>query len=319
MRVLRVFSYIFCILSVACAHTQPIVIAHRGASGYLPEHSLSAVTAAHIMNADYIEQDVVMSKDNVPVVLHDIHLESVTDVEVKFPKRKRKDGRFYAIDFTLKELKTLELHERTKEDGSPVFKNRFPLQPTGMKIPTLQEEILLIKGLNRSRKKNTGLYVELKKPEFHKKHGLDIGEEVLKVLNDNGYLKASDKVFIQSFDDKALKSLKTKTSIKLVQLVGVNKWQESHLDYEKMMTEAGLKKVSTYAQVVGPYLGYFVDENARMKNQKLILLSKNLGMEVHVFTLRSDQLPKGFKSIQGLIEILKKLGVDGYFSDQPDM
>lgn len=314
-------NLLFCsliLLLASCTHSKPLVIAHRGASGYLPEHSLSAAAAAHMMNVDFIEQDVVLTKDNVPIVLHDIHLERVTDVESKFPKRKRKDERFYAIDFTLKELKTLELHERTGKDGLPVFKNRFPLQSTGMKIPTLQEEILLIKGMNKSRVKNVGLYVELKQPEFHRENNKDIGEEVLRVLNQNEYSSSKDKVFIQCFEDKALKKLRKKTTIKLIQLIGLNSWKASSVNYNKMMTKEGLKKVSSYSDGIGPFIGYFLEGKAE-KYKSLFEISKELGLEVHVYTLRKDQLPKGFKSMKSLVAYFRRLGVSGYFSDQPDL
>ena len=97
------------------------VIAHRGASGYLPEHTLEAATLAFSLKPDFIEQDVVISKDNVPVVLHDIHLETVTNVEAVYPKRHRADGRYYARDFTLEELRNLRVHERANSDGKQVF------------------------------------------------------------------------------------------------------------------------------------------------------------------------------------------------------
>ena len=89
-----------------------IVIAHRGASGYLPEHTLPAKAMAYAMHPDYLEQDVVLSKDDVPIVIHDIHLDAVTNVAELFPDRKRKDGRYYVIDYTFDELKTLRVVER---------------------------------------------------------------------------------------------------------------------------------------------------------------------------------------------------------------
>ncbi|MCA9216274.1 MAG: hypothetical protein KDB27_24565, partial [Planctomycetales bacterium] len=104
-----------------------IVIAHRGASGYLPEHTLPAKALAYGMGADFLEQDVVLSRDGVPIVLHDIHIDTVTDVAKKFPNRKRGDGRFYAIDFDVAELKTLDVVERfDAQTKKAVFPNRFP-------------------------------------------------------------------------------------------------------------------------------------------------------------------------------------------------
>jgi glycerophosphoryl diester phosphodiesterase len=104
--------FVLLLAALSAAAVEPAVIAHRGASGYLPEHTLEAVTLAHAQGAEHIEQDLVLSRDDVPVVLHDIHLDSVTDVAAKFPSRKREDGRWYALDFTLAELKQLRVTER---------------------------------------------------------------------------------------------------------------------------------------------------------------------------------------------------------------
>jgi len=101
------------------------IIAHRGASGYLPEHTLEAYGAAYFMGSDYIEQDLVMPGDGVPICLHDLYLEPTTDVEEIFPERCRNDGRGYAADFTLEEIKMLKVHERTV-NGKPGFPDRFP-------------------------------------------------------------------------------------------------------------------------------------------------------------------------------------------------
>ena len=106
---------------------KPLVIAHRGASGYLPEHTLESAAYAHALGADYIEQDIVMSRDGTLVVLHDIHLETTTDVAARFPDRKRPDGRFYALDFTWDELRSLRVSERfDPKTGAAVFPRRFP-------------------------------------------------------------------------------------------------------------------------------------------------------------------------------------------------
>ena len=120
--------------------TEKIVIAHRGASGYLPEHTLAAKAAAHAMRADYIEQDVVLSKDGVPMVLHDIQIDTVTDVAQMFPDRARADGRFYAIDFTLDELKALTVSSASTSTASRSFPGRFPRGAASFQIPTLAEE-----------------------------------------------------------------------------------------------------------------------------------------------------------------------------------
>jgi glycerophosphoryl diester phosphodiesterase len=187
----------------------PIVIAHRGASGYLPEHTLAAKALAHGMGADFLEQDVVLSKDGVPIVLHDIHLDSTTDVAQRFADRARTDGRFYAIDFNLDELRQLRVHERSNLDASgtraAVFPERFPAHSTLFQIPTLAEEIALIAGLDRSRNCQTGLYVELKSPNWHLAQGQDLALAVLDVLQLAGYANLPEQVYLQCFDDKTLR------------------------------------------------------------------------------------------------------------------
>ena len=100
---------------------RPAIIAHRGACGYLPEHTLQAVELAHQLGADYIEQDVVLSSDGIPLVLHDVTLELTTDVATIYPNRHRNDGLFYAIDFTLEEIKLLSVHERTDRNGNRIL------------------------------------------------------------------------------------------------------------------------------------------------------------------------------------------------------
>ncbi len=150
------------------------VIAHRGASGYLPEHTLPAKALAYGLGADFLEQDVVLTKDRHPIVLHDIHLDTVTDVADRFPERARADGRYYALDFTLAEIKTLAVHERwDHKNRQPVFAGRFPSE-NRLSVPTLAEEIELVQGLNTSTGRDVGIYPEIKKPAWHREQGYDI-------------------------------------------------------------------------------------------------------------------------------------------------
>lgn len=145
------------VLSVAASATavaaaeSPVVIAHRSASGYLPEHTLPSVAYAHALGADYLEQDVVLSKDGVPLVLHDIEIDTVTDVATRFPGRQRANGHFYAIDFTLAEIRQLRAHERCDpKTGRPVYPRRFPIGQSTFAVPTLEEDLQFVQGLNRS-------------------------------------------------------------------------------------------------------------------------------------------------------------------------
>lgn len=190
------------------SQADPIVIAHRGASGYLPEHSLEAKAMAHAMGADFIEQDVVLTRDGIPIVLHDIYLDGTTDVQQRFPGRARDDGRYYALDFSLDEIRTLRLHERSYRDDDgqeqAYFPLRFPLGQGEFHLPTLEEEIELLAGLDRSRGKTTGLYVELKAPLWHRLEGRDIASAVLDVLARTGYASKTEQVFLQCFNDQTL-------------------------------------------------------------------------------------------------------------------
>ena len=153
---------------------QPIVIAHRGASGYLPEHTRAAKVFAYACGADFLEQDVVASKDGVPFVLHDIELQAVTDVALRFPSRARSGGRFFAIDFYAEELLSLNCCERRDKRGNRVFTDRFQLSEQRFAPVTLEEELRLVLELNRVTGRQVGVYPEIKNPRWHADHGIDL-------------------------------------------------------------------------------------------------------------------------------------------------
>jgi len=182
----------------AAAVTPKIIIAHRGASGYLPEHTLPGKALAHAMGADYLEQDLVLSKDGIPVVLHDIVIDTVTDVAKRFPERKRADGRYYALDFTVADLKQLRVTERFDyRTGKPVFPARFPQWQGTFQIPTFEEELQFIQGLNRTTGRDVGIYPEIKSPAWHREQGQDVSRIILSVLERYGYRTKADKIFLQ--------------------------------------------------------------------------------------------------------------------------
>lgn len=154
-------------LPALAADEGKIVIAHRGASGYLPEHTLESKALAYGMGADYLEQDLVMTKDDQLVVMHDHFLDGITDVAERFPGRARPDGRYYVVDFTLDEVRSLRMTEPFQlVDGKqvPVYPARFPLWKSSFRIHTFQEEIEMIQGLNKSTGKHIGIYPEIKAP-----------------------------------------------------------------------------------------------------------------------------------------------------------
>ncbi|PLW83566.1 glycerophosphodiester phosphodiesterase [Kineobactrum sediminis] len=308
------------------AASSPIVIAHRGASGYLPEHTLAAKAMAHGMGADYIEQDVVLTADGVPIVLHDIHLDTTTDVADLFPGRARDDGRFYAIDFSLEEVRRLRVHERSDTQGQAVFPQRFPLGPGLLGVPTLAEEIDLIAGMDRSRQRRTGLYIELKAPRFHQAEGQDIARRILEVLALKGYAERSDQVFLQCFDDQALRYLRhtLETPLPLIQLIADPSWgEDSAVDYEFLQSPAGLDTIAEYADGIGPWLMQIYlgkTDAGAVRLSTLVADAHARGLQVHPYTFRRDQLPPGIADFDELLDVFfQQARVDGLFTDFPDL
>lgn len=294
---------------------RPVVIAHRGASGYLPEHTLPAKALAHGMGADYLEQDVVATRDGALIVFHDLYLDDLTDVAVRYPGRARPDGRHYCLDFTLAELRTLRVTER-RAHGTPEahFPGRFPLDTGSFRIHTLEEELDLIQGLNLSTGHAAGIYTEIKAPPWHEAHGIDLGQRVLKVLGDFGYRTAADKAFIQCFDAATLQRLRVsdRTEVPLILL----------LDDPAANNREFLRQVAGFAQGIGPALR-LVLPSARGEDRRpgtsLIELARESDLLVHPFTVRSDRLPPGFDTLNDLLALLVgELGVDGLFTDFPD-
>lgn len=295
------------------------IIAHRGASGHLPEHSLVAVAFAHAAGANFIEQDVVLSRDGVAIVLHDIHLDTTTDVAQKFPNRARSDGRYYAIDFDLAELKTLELHERVNhQNNQQVYATRFPVKYLGLRIPTLAEEIELIQGLNQSTGKTVGIYPEIKAPQWHRSQGQDISIIVLKVLNDYGYKAHNQPIYLQCFDAEELKRIRHQlgSKLKLVQLIGENDWQESATDYDRLKTSEGMSEIANYADGIGPWWRQLIDNQKQAS--AMVGFAKQHKLIIHPYTFRVDELPQWADSYHTwltlFIDIVK---VDGVFTDFP--
>lgn len=305
-------------LNVSAAPTFSI-IAHRGASGYLPEHTLAAVALAHAQQADYIEQDVVLSKDNVPMILHDIHLDTVTNVETVFPNRKRQDGRYYAIDFTLEELRQLRVHERQNLTKQAVFPNRYS-GSSHFTIPTLADEIELIANLNRLTHQNTGMYIEIKSPAWHQAQGKDISKHVLAMLDHYNMNNSQANIIIQCFNFAEIKRLKTQlaTPLKLVQLIGEDAWQEGPTSYKSMKTIAGIKDVAKYADGIGPWLGHISQASSGHPEllAEWVAYGKSQGLLIHPYTFRKDALPANTNANELLHLLLNVWQVDGIFTDQ---
>lgn len=289
-----------------------IVIAHRGASGYLPEHTLPAYAMAYTLGADYIEPDLVMTADARLICLHDIHLESTTDVEQQFPDRARADGRWYAADFTLDEIGQLNATERTRPDGTRVFPGRFKAEAKGFKVPTFVSVIELVQSLNRETGRDVGIYPETKDPVFHDNEGLPIERVLLDTLTEYGYAGRDARVFVQSFDAANLKEMRhvMHSDLPQIQLI-----EDSGETFDAMVTPAGLDEIATYADGIGPDKNRIADTDGA-----LVTLAHQRGLKVHPYTFRADQLPDGTRRLEDeLRRYYFQYDVDGLFTDFTDI
>lgn len=310
---------------MASAVAAPIVIAHRGASGYVPEHTLEAKAFAYALGADYLEQDVVLTKDDVPVVLHDIYLDTVTDVAQRFPDKKRADGRFYALDLTLAELKQLKVTERfNAKTGQPVYPKRFPAHQSSFQISTLEEEWQFIQGLNRSTGRNVGIYPEIKQPKWHRAQGHDISKIVLPLLARYGYATKSDACFVQCFELGEVRRLREELGWKgnLILLIEGGAKGADGTDYAHICTAAGLDEVKGIIDGIGPAFSRLVTWSAdgKAKLTGLAALAHERHLKMHPYTIRRDELPKNCPSIDALhAALFRDAGIDGVFSDFSDL
>jgi glycerophosphoryl diester phosphodiesterase len=327
---------------------QPIVIAHRGASGYLPEHTLPAYLAAIEQGADFVEPDLVMSRDGHLLARHDNVLNLTTDVaeHPKFAGRKTTkavDGAavegWFSEDFTLAELKTLRAIERIPDvrPANARFNRLF-------EIPTLQEIIELVQAMERARGRRIGIYPETKHPSYFAALSLPLESALIDVLHRYGYGHAHDPIFIQSFEVSNLKRLKQMTELRLVQLLWLEgkpfdvELEGGALSYDAMATAEGLRAVASYADGVGPEKYHFiippdaagiVDSANRTR---FVADAHAAGLLVHPYTFRAENafLPTNFKgpnpgketefgNVLGEITAFLEAGIDGFFVDQADI
>jgi len=293
----------FALTALAASANDKVVIAHRGASGYLPEHTLEAYAMAYAQGADYIEPDLVRTKDGVFICLHDIHLEPTTDIEERFPKRKRSDGHWYPADFTLAEVKELRIHER--------LANRFPKDRSAFEVPSFAEMIELIQGLNETTGRDVGIYPELKAPAWHAKEGLPMEAAVLKLLAEYGYDRADSKVFLQCFEPEPLKKVRRelKSKIPTIMLIGGGSAAK------QMLTESGLDEIKSFANGIGP------SKTLIESDPEVVKRAQDRGLKVHPYTFRADNYPeKKYESYAAELEqFFERYGVDGLFTDFPDV
>jgi glycerophosphoryl diester phosphodiesterase len=296
----------------------PIVIAHRGASGYLPEHTLAAKALAYGLGADFLEQDVVATRDGELVVLHDLHLDDISDVAQRFPGRRRSDGRHYVIDFELAELETLRVFERRLPGAATAkYPGRFPVEAGIRGIATLADELRLVRGLNKSMGRTVGIYPEIKEPEWHRRQGIDVTPRLLAQLAAFDYSRARDPVFVQCFDSAELVRVKEElgSELKLIQLVGAD------AKYAELLTPVGLRHVATYAVGLGPHHSQLAGGAAgRPQLAALTSRAREAGLQLHPYTFRRDDLPEYARTLEEWLELfIVEARVDGLFCDHPDV
>ncbi len=262
-----------------------VVIAHRGASGYLPEHTLAAYAMAYAQGADMIEPDVVATRDGHLVCLHDLTLESTTNVASVFPDRAREDGSWYAIDFDLAELKRLEKHGRDSSDA-------------GYRIATFDEMLSLIDRLNTRTGRSVGVVPEMKHPGFHAEHNFDLALRTIETLRTKGYTDRNDPIMLQCFDPDTLRRIRFElgSDLSLMYLSG-----ESIPDKTLRSIGAWCQAIGINRKLVDPELG---------GDPQFVRAAQRAGLKVIPYTLKSDP-----RDIERLIEA----GVDGVFADFPDV
>ena len=323
--------------------SQPLIIGHRGASGYRPEHTLAAYELAARMGADYVEPDLVSTKDRVLVARHENEISTTTDVAVRpeFASRKTTksiDGvsltGWFTEDFTLAELKTLRAKERI-----PATRQRNTIYDGRYQVPTFQEVIDLTRRLSRELGRPIGIYPETKHPTYFRSIGLPLEEPLVGALRRNRLDGPRDLVFVQSFEIRNLKRLNREIDSPLVQLLGgpASKPYDETVSggsrtYAELATRRGLQRVSRYADGVGPSKGYIVPRDGAGRSLQATSFVDDAhaaGLLVHPYTfrneneflpaeLRSSADPAAYGNAFAEYEQFFALGVDGVFSDNPD-
>ena len=278
---------------------RPIIIAHRGASGERPEHTIEAYKLAIEQGADFIEPDLVMTKDGVLIARHDRFLSTTTNVadHAEFAHRKRpqetmsgtKDD-WWAEDFTLSEIKSLRARQ-PYAGRSTEFDDQF-------EIPTLTEIVAL------ARETGIGLYPETKSPSYHAQIGLDMKAPLLAALEG-----LAVPIYIQSFEANILRELAPMTDIRLVQLYSGDP-RAALAGFEPQLEDA-----AAYADGVGPYK--MLLWTAQGEPSDFVTRAHALELEVHPWTFRDDSLPDSVATAHAEFEAYWQLGVDGVFTDFP--
>lgn len=323
---------------------RPIVIAHRGASGYAPEHTLVSYFTAIEQGADYIEPDLVMTRDGVMVARHENEIGGTTDVAARREFADRRTTKiidgvsitgWFTEDFRLAELKTLRARERipelrpanTRLDGS-------------LEIPTLEEILALVRGVEERRRARArelgvpapppvGVYPETKHPSYFAALGLAMEEPLVAALERYDYRGRDGRAFLQSFETGNLRVLSRLTQLPLVQLMEATGAPFDHLQsgdprtYADLLTPRGLEDVAAYASCIGPAKSLLIPRSGDGRLTGPTALARDAhaaGLRVHPWTFRAESafLPAGL-DLEGELREFLALGMDGFFTDQPDV
>jgi glycerophosphoryl diester phosphodiesterase len=328
---------------------RPLVIGHRGASGYRPEHTLAAYELAARMGADFVEPDLVATKDGVLVARHENEISGTTDVaeRTEFADRKTTktiDGvaftGWFTEDFTLRELKSLRAKERI-----PQLRPRNTLYDGRYEIPTLTEVIALTRRLSRELRRPIGIYPETKHPTYFQSIGLALEPPLVAALKRHRLNRRTAKVFVQSFETANLKALDGQLVVPLVQLLGAPNTRPYDVTaaggtttYAQLATSAGLEDVASYAEGVGPSKDYIVPRDpatgTSLDPTTFVDDAHDAGLLVHPYTFRNENSflpaelrrpappatvdPAQYGDAFAEYDLFLGLGVDGVFSDNPD-
>ena len=330
--------------------TPPLIIAHRGASGYRPEHTLEAYKLAVEQGADFIEPDLVMTQDGVLVALHDSVLDTTTDVATRpeFADRRTSkivsgvlfENSWFSEDFTLEELRSLRVVERLPKirPSNRAYDGKFS-------VPTFVEVIELARRLESSTGRRVGIYPETKHPSYFRDLGLPMEEELAQLLHAYGYRGKDAPIFLQSFEVGNLQHLRSLTDLPIIQLLDDRggpfdaSVPDGKLSYAQMASPAGLKAIAAYADGIGPDKSMVIarDTLGALRNSRptsLVADAHAAGLKVHVWTFRAENqylpidlrsdtpeslAPNKLGNFAAELRAFVDAGVDGLFVEQPDI